>query len=103
MSMNLKDLSAVREAQSAEAERKRKAKVAEIQRKTEERQKAARVEDERQREEEQQRLKVEVRSSYLARNRHATEADFNQLWSALAERERLIREHRAAFSNVARM
>jgi type II secretory pathway component HofQ len=101
--MNAKDMDALRKAQSDEAERKRKAKVAEIQRKTKERQQAARVEDERQRAEEQQRLKGEVSRLYLARNRHASEADFNQLWSSLAERERLIREHRAAFENVERM
>jgi hypothetical protein len=104
MSMNLKDMDSLRKDQNYEIERKRKVKVAEIQRHTAERQQTARVESELQRDEEQQRLKVEVRRRYLANKLWAQEADFERAWNANKERHagRHSRRTWKVFPNLSR-
>lgn len=101
MVMNLEDMDKVAVRQGDEAERKRKAKVAEIKRDTEKRRAAAAAQEQRQREAERERVKAEVKSFYLAHNLWAVDADFEKAWSA--DPERLVREHRAVLSGIQRM
>jgi hypothetical protein len=101
MVMNLKDINRQAKAESDEQERKRQAKVAQIQRDTNARKKAAAEADDLRRAEEQQRLKIEVKNFYLFTNQWAKEDDFERAWKD--DKERVIREHKINVANIQRM
>jgi phage protein D len=99
--LNLEDIDKVAKANSDEQERKRKAKVAQINKQTAARQREVKERDDHQRDETLKRLKTEVKSQYLISNLWAKDADFEQAWKD--DKERLIREHQTTLANVPRM
>jgi hypothetical protein len=101
--LNLDDLDKIAIANSDALEKKRLAKVSSINKAKEARQREVIAQDAKRRVDEQARLKLEVMNDYLSTHLYASEKDFNQLWSSLPERERLIRENRAFNSRVPRM
>jgi len=84
-----------------ERERKRKAKAAEIQRKTEARRQQAKANESQARIEEQARLKAEIQRWFMVMNSWASAADFNAEWKR--SKLDLIREYNSRLASVQRM
>ena len=98
--INIEDLDKQAIANSDEKERKRKAKVAQINQQAAARQREVKEREDLQRDETLKRLMNEVKSQYLFINTWASEKDFEASWKD--DKERLIRNHQTTL-NVPRM
>jgi RecB family exonuclease len=99
--MSIEDINRLQRENNAEAERKRLAKVAQIQRDESKRKREAALLQEQQRIEQLALMKAEVKKSWLLSNYLMSEADFEAAWKN--DKLQLMREHRVKMDSLPRM